>query len=293
MSPVGRFLAAAVGLLVAGWAVARVGLVVSPPVREAWSVIAVGLDTNVLLARLSVSDTGFYADQLTTRLFLLRQEGATIEHRATWGPAALDDAGVASGPDRLSRHAGGWDLRLGGDAVQVSGVVAGGEPSCPPEVGFLTASLGLSSNGATSTFEGGELVRGPAVVVRTMARGRVEGSALYVLGNGASIGVDPLATCPAWAQVAGRGWSGPALPLAGAERGSVQVGPWRVQWRATAAEGASNGLDHVGLFERFAAIAVGWPAPTLRLVRVNVRVSGDGFDEQRTGVLLVRGTSVE
>lgn len=284
---------AAAGLLVAAWATARGALLVAPPVREAWSVIAVGLDTNVLLARLSVSDTGFYADQLTTRLFLLRQEGETVEHRATWGPTSLGDEGVASGPDRLARHPGGWELRLGGDAVQVSAVVAGAEPSCPPEVGFLTGSLGLSPKGATTSFEGGELVKGPAVVVRTRARGRVEGSALYVLGNGASLAVDPLASCPAWAQVAGRAWAGPALPLPTGDRGAVQVGPWRVQWRATASEGASHGLDHVSLFERLAAIAVGWPAPTLRLVRVNVRVSGDGFDEQRTGLLLVRGASVE
>lgn len=293
MSPVTRrFLLAFGGALALVWVAVRVTLTVAPPVREAWTVLAVGVDTDVLFARLSVADTGFYARQLTTRLFLLRQGAATIEHRAMYGPTTLDDGGVASGPDRLTRTARGWELRVGGDAVQAGAVIDGAAPSCPPEPGTISGTLGTSPAGAEGSFDGGTLLRGDAVVVRTRSEGREEGAALYVLGPGVRIGVDPLASCPAWAVVGEDRWAGPALPIPSTQAGMATVGPYTVTWRATAATGFADSLAHVGAGERLAAVAVGWPAATLNLVRVGVRVEGPGFDERRTGVLLVRGTAL-
>jgi hypothetical protein len=292
MSPVARFGSAAGIALLSSWLAARAAMVVVPPEREAWSVVAVGVNTDVLLARLSVGNTGFYADQLSTRLLLLRQAGQTLEHHAMYGPTTLRADGVASGPDALVSTAGAWTLRIGGDAAQVRARIDGAATECPPTAGDLTGTLGTSPAGTTTAFEGGEILRGTAVVVRTRAVGRIEEQALYVLGNGVALGIDPRSDCPAWARIGSQTWSGEAPPLSGRETGRASLGPWEVTWRGTAAARDTDAMGHVSAWERLLALAVGWPAPTLKAIRVGVRIRGQGFDEPRTGVLLVRGTSL-
>lgn len=275
------------------WAAVRVALVASPPVREAWWLINVGVDTDVFLARLSVGSTGFYAGQLTTRLFWLPQEGDAAEHRAMYAPTTPTVDGVAAGPDALLRDAeGNWELRVGGDGVLGWAQVVGTGRDCGAGAGELTGTLGLTPAENAGTYEGGALLQGPAVVVHTRARGRVEGRALYVLGNGVSVGIDPLADCPAWAVIGGERWVGeaPALPVG--PQGQVQVGPWVVSYRATRVGANADAHGHLLTAERWLADAVGWPAPTLEVLRVSARVTGPGVDTPRTGVLLVRDTAL-
>lgn len=287
-----------VGLVVAAWIGVRTTLTFAPPVRDAWTLIAVGADTNVLYARWSVASTGFYDRQLTSHFWLLEQNGQVVESRAMYGPARFDDDGVRSegelgGPDHLERHFGqSWDGRVGGAGAQLTAKVTGTADGCPLGVGTLHALVSSTPGTDAGGYDGGELVNGPAVVVRTRATGVVKGSALYVLGNGASLGIDPLATCPAWAVIGKDAWSGPALPLTGGPQGEVSLGRWTVTWRPTSAHAASSAYDHLLGAERWLAIAAGWPTPTLQILRVGVRIRGPGFDEPRTGVLLVRGTTI-
>ena len=288
-----RFLAVAVGVLVAVWAAVRVALVVAPPVREAWVLIGVGIDTDVFFARLSVASTGFYDGQLTTRLFYLPQEGESAEHRAMYAPTTLGPDGVAAGPDALTRGPeGDWLLRVGGDGVLAWAQVIGGGGECGGAVGELTGTLGLTPAENAGTYQGGVLLRGPAVVVHTRAAGRVEDRALYVLGNEVAIGIDPLADCPAWAVVQGERWVGVAPTLAPGPAGQIQVGPWLVSYRATRVGAGADGHGHLLTVERWLADAVGWPSPTLEIQRVSARVIGPGIDTPRTGVLLVRDTAL-
>lgn len=288
-----RFFTVAVGALVAVWAAVRLVLILAPPVREAWVVIGVGIDTDVFFARLSVASTGFYDGQLTTRVFWLPQEGETAEHRAMYAPTTLGVDGVASGPDALLRGQDGtWHLDVGGDGVLAWAQVTGQGGACGGTVGELTGTLGLTPSDNAGSYQGGALLRGPGVVVHTRAVGRVKGRALYVLGNEVAVGIDPLADCPAWAVVAGQRWVGtlPALPAG--PQGQIQVGPWVVTYRATRVGASADGHAHLLAVERWLADAVGWPSPTLELLRVSAHVSGPGIDGPRTGVLLVRDTSL-
>lgn len=262
--------------------------------REAWTLWYVGTDTAVMMARLGASDLGFLDGALTTRVVYVEQQARTVEHRATWGPAALGADGIAAGPDTLRHGDEGWQLKVGGPDVQVSGAVIGAEVEpCPPVAGSFRGGLGLTPSQAVSpsgmvVSEGGAILRGPAVVTRTVAIGEEEGDALYVLGPGFALGVDPLSACAAWGRAGEVAWAG-AAPDRIDPRGEVRVGPWTLTLTPAGPPVRVDPVAHLLPLERLAARAFGLPTGDQVVQRVAARVTGPGMDGPRTGVLLQRG----
>ena len=288
MPPALRALRAIGLLLLVLWVAVRAAIWAWPPSREAWSLLSIGPDQAVLLARLSVSDSGFYRDQLTTRVYLLRPDGGVFEHRAMYAPTKIREDGVASGLDSLEATAEGWELRVAGDGAQARAVLRGARPGCPGEAGELQGVMGTSVEGEGGDF-GGERLEGRAVVIRTRAEGHVRGKALYVLGPDVVIVVEPLAVgCTAWGVVGGESWAGVAPVVEGAQ-GSLTVGPWQLELRPTATRVDSGAWPHLLGPERWLAAAVGQPEPTLRVQRLVVEVQRAGARLRSSAILLVRG----
>ena len=287
----GGFVGGVFVLLVAG--ITRVVVSVSPPEREAWSLISVSSDMSVLYARMSTASTGLLDHQVTSRLAALPIHSYTIEHRAVLGPIADETDrtnGISSGADLLRWRVDRWQLRMGGDDVQVRAELKPAPiRSCPPSLGTVSGVLGVGDGGATS---GAMLLDGTAAVVHTLARGDVENRAIYVLGPTFSAGVDPLSDCPAWVVSGAEQWTGQAIALADdpdAPAGALQLGAWTLRVRRLDDALRIESFGQILPFERWMARLAGVREPVMRLQRATVRVEGPGIAGPRAGLVIDRG----
>lgn len=265
--------------VLAGVLLTRLGVTLWPPEREAWNLYAVGADTSALWLRVSRAHTGLYAGQLTTRLGWIPQSQRTLVHRAMHGPGELDESGVTADHDHLRRAGDTWEVAVGSLELQLRGRVEGFVPGCPPEAGRLVGNVQAGNEGS--------VLDGPALLVRSRARGRVEGGALYVLGRDVSAAVDPLAPCPAWIRVGDRAWAGD-VPEVERLHGEVRLGDWTLSYQAVGVPVSQEGLAHVLPPERWLAWVVGFPEPVEVLRRASVRIDGPGVDGPRTGLHVAR-----
>lgn len=278
----------AVGLLLAA-AATRVWLRSHPPLREAFTLYGVGLDTSVLFVRLSVSDAGFINGQLTTRAAYVEQGGQTVEHRAQYGVATVAPEGITGGPDQLVQDARGWNLRVGGTGVQLTGQLRGAEPGCPPRAGALTGGLGLTPQDAVSpsgaiTSSGGTVLHASALVTHTRAPDAAPGPAFYVFSPSFSAGVDPDSDCPAWVRDGEHTWTGAAPSTLGP--GPLVLDRWTLQLKAAGPPVLLDGNAHLHPLERVMAGLVGFHPAVQSVRRVSVRVDGPGATGPRTGILV-------
>lgn len=286
-------IAAAVALLLVP-AVGRLVVSLKGDRRDGWTLWYVGTDTAVMMVRMSVSDLGFLDHALTTRVVYVEQQARTVQHRASWGPATEAGGGVEAGPDAIRLDPQGWRVKVGGPDLQVAGVLAGAVPeTCPPTEGSFRGGLGLTPAQAVSpsgmvVSEGGTILRGPAVLTRTVANGEEEADALYVLGPDFAIGVDPLSACPAWGRAGELEWAG-AAPERIDPKGELRVGPWTIRLGPAGPAVRVDPVAHLHPLERLAGRAFGLPYADQVVQRVSARVSGPGVDGPRTGVLLQRG----
>ncbi|MSQ01206.1 MAG: hypothetical protein EXR71_04830 [Myxococcales bacterium] len=273
-------LLAGCGLFAARWVIR--------PVQDTWSLVAAGRGGTLLLAHYSVANTGLFADQLTTRVVLLRPDAAPLVHRAISGPATIDDRGVHAPADRFEQGEEGWDARVDGVALRLRAQVRGAGGPCPPTVGTLSGVLEFPDASASS--EGARLA-GPALVVRTHYEGGpVASGALYAIDQTGAIVIDNLSTCPGAVVLDGRAvavespWISPTpedsftLTLAGHH---VRV---ELQQRVR----DEPAFDGTLLAEAWLARAAGYREPHVRSQLVRVRV-----DDRRPwhGVLLLRDNS--
>lgn len=264
----------------------RIVLGVAPPEREAWTLFALNVDRTVLFARLSQSATGFYADQVTTRLVALPAASFAVEHRAMLGPPATPsgESGVASGGDQLTWGAGTWHLRVGGSDLQVRADLASpAATACPPAPGALAGVLGVGDGGDVS---GAMVIDGTGVVVHTVARGVVTAPALYVLSPDFSAGVDPLADCQAWVRAGSASWSGP--PPEVVEDTPFRLGEWTLVVHREGDPLRMESYGHLLPMERWAGAAAGWPEPIQVLQRVTVDAQGPGTTGPHAGLIVTR-----
>jgi hypothetical protein len=250
------------------------------PTRDAWALIGADADGAIVYARLSVSDTGLLDQQLTTRFLLLPVVGDAVEHRATHGPAAPDGPGFAAGTDSLLPTPGGWELRIGGDGLGSRVQVADAAPGCPPTPGTMT--------GFVEDEVDGRLLTGPGIVVHTHARGHVDDTALYVLGNHFTAGIDPLADCPAWARIGTDSWTGEPAPFTIAPGVVIAMGPWTVTVRGVASPVDQDAWAHILPPERWLAWLAGQQAPHVEARRVLLHVEGPGVSTLAPGLALRR-----
>ena len=275
-------------LVLVGIGSARLILARHPPLRDATTVYAVGSDTSVLLTRLSRSDSGFIAGQLTTRVAYIEQGGAVVEHRAQYGGAQVTETGIAGGPDRLERGDRGWQVRVAGGGVQVTAEIRGQQESCPPTPGLLNGGLGLTPENALApggqvSSSGGMVLRASALVVHSVTRDDTPGPALYVFSPTFAAGVDPLAPCPAWVRVGDQTWTGAAPDLG---LGPLSLGQWRLNVKAAGPPVLLDGTAHIHRLEQVLAGLVGFRPAVQELRRVSVKVEGPGVSGPRTGLLL-------
>ncbi len=275
-------------LILLGIGAVRVVLARHPPLRDTTTVYAVGSDTSILLTRLSRSDTGFIAGQLTTRVAYIEQGGAVVEHRAQYGGAQVTETGIAGGSDRLERVDRGWELRVAGGGVQVTAELRGQAETCPPTPASLNGGLGLTPENAVApggqvTSSGGMVLRASALVVHSVPRDDAPGPALYVFSPTFSAGVDPLSPCPAWVRAGELEWTG-AAPEVGL--GMVTLGRWRVTVKPAGPTVLLDGTAHLHRLERVLAGLVGFRPAVQELRRVSVAVEGPGVSGPRTGLLL-------
>jgi hypothetical protein len=257
--------------------VAAAGLVVArfvvQPVRDAWIFVGAARDGSVVVARYDVSNTGVFADQLTTRLAVLRDGGSPLAHRAISGPARFDDDGVHGALDAVDRRDGEWTWTMGGESLRAFGRTDA-DATCPPRVGSFTAVVDLADAGGLSGD--GRTVAGRGLMVRTHAVGNVAGGALYALDARGALGVDPLARCAGFIVVDGQAEAveAPWIPPDPDREFSLELGGHHVAVRVEQRPFEEGALDHTLLPERWIAWAVGFRTPTLTLHRVRVRVDG-------------------
>lgn len=253
-----------------GLVVARVAV---HPRQDAWMLVAAGRDDSVLVAQSTVANTGVFAEQLTTRIALLRADGAPLAHRAVAGPARLDDAGVHGALDGLEATGdGAWELRVDGAAMRVRGRLRGAETGCPPQPGRLTGVLDIPDPSASGE---GSRLDGPAVLARLHRDGGpIASAALYAVDPAGALALDPLADCPGYLVLDGRATALPDTWLAPDEAGEldltldghrVRVEPGRRSW-------VEEGFEGALLPEAWLARAVGYHEPSVTLQRVRVRI---------------------
>ncbi len=254
-------------LLAVGYGAVRVGVV---PRSEAWSLVAADADGALLWASLSVGNTGLLDDQLTTRLLLLPNGPGMIEHRASWGPSTLDDAGVRGGADALVSVADGWELRVGGEGLGARVQARGAAPGCPPEIGEMA--------GVVEDRVDGRLLTGPAIVTRTRMDGHEEGTALYVFGAGFTAAIEPLSDCGAWVRAGDHTWSGVAAPFPVAKGTALTLGAWTLSFRSAGEAVVQDGWGHALAAERLVARAFGFRQPRNEVRRAMMRVEGPGVE---------------
>lgn len=270
-------------LLVAILVLAAARFVVRPE-RDAWLFIGVGRVGTVLVARYDVANTGLFAEQLTTRLAYLHDEGSPLAHRTISGPARLDDDGVHGALDLIERGTDGWSWSMGGDAFSAQARTSA-EPGCPPRPGRFTAVIDVPH--ASGHGSDGRTAQGTAVVVRTRAVGNVSGGALYALDGEGAVGLDPLSSCPGFFILGDQAVQveTPWIPPNPERNFTLSVAGHELAVRTERGEHHEPALDHTLLPERWLAWAVGFRTPMITLKRVKVRVDGR---PPWNGVLILR-----
>ncbi|MDP2307860.1 MAG: hypothetical protein Q8P18_17675 [Pseudomonadota bacterium] len=255
----------------------RVGVT---PRSEAWSIVGVDADGALFWTWLSVGNTGLLDGQLTTRLLLLPAGPGIIEHRASWGPTTLGDDGVRGGADSLVAVNGGWELRVGGEGLGARVVARGARPGCPPEIGEMA--------GVVEDRVDGRLLSGPAIVTRTRMDGEVEGSALYVLGEGFAAAIEPQSDCSAWVRAGERVWTGDAADFAVARKTALVMGDWTLTFRSSGEAVVQDGWGHTLAAERLLARAFGFRPPRTEARRAVMRVEGPGLSTLAPALVIER-----
>lgn len=247
------------------------------PVRDAWTLVAANGDGSITWLRLSTSNTGLFADELTTRLVIVPPTGRGVEQRAVRGNGVLDAEGATAGPDQL-RHTGDtWRFVLGGDAVQARGHVRGASVDCPPTAGEVAGIVEFQPDGIT--LDGGGLV------VRSHAEGTRDGTVLYVPDRSVQVVVDPDAPCPAWWRDGPESWAGEPGPWSfDGDRASIELGPRRWTMRITRMGTVLPAMEGALPVEQALARLAGFSPPPEALNRVLV----DPGDGRRLPGLLLR-----
>ncbi|GDX83232.1 hypothetical protein LBMAG42_50430 [Deltaproteobacteria bacterium] len=262
------------GWLVLGAIVLGVARLTVVPRVESWLLIGATRDESIVVARYSVSNTGLFADQLTTRLALLRADAAPIAHRSIAGPAQVDGAGVHGALDRIEREGDAWNWHIAGDSLVGNGVISGSAAGCPTApgelLGFLHLPDGLGAEGEAIPL------RGTAVAVRTGARGNAIGSALYAFDQNGVLGLDPLGECPGFLTLDGIAAAGapPWIPPVPDERFTLNFAGHVLEVRVGKHEIEETPLTTTLLPERWLAAAVGYHLPSSRVVRARVTIDG-------------------
>lgn len=267
-----------------GWTLAWTTLA---PRREAWTLVGENADTAIVLTRLSVANTGLFAEQLTTRALVLPATGAPLEYRSIEGPGAIDANGARAGTSAVERIGPDWTIRTGGESYYARLALRGASTSCPPVPGQLAGVI--ESEDSDSTHRNvGLTIDGAGVMVHTSAVGNVTEGALYVLTPELSFGIDALADCPAWVVDGTTRWAGAAMPFVPDESEDIEltIGPLVIlvhPWKAIATE---ETLSHALSIERMLSWMVGYRPPTLTVRRASISVQGtNGI---RIGVLIER-----
>lgn len=271
---------AALILLAAGLGLLRSGLVTSGPTRESWSLLALSSGPGVLSVSTTVSDAGFLADMMTTRLAWLGAKGPLLEHRAEWGPTTLTDDGVSAGPDRLVREGEGWILDIGGEELSARIRIAT-QPGCPPPVGEVIGQVRAEPTGQS--------VAGRGLLLRHRVQGHPEGVAIYVIDRTFSLGIDPWSDCPGWWVDGAASWTGtpPTVPLQA--RWTGRLGEREIEVRAIGRRLVVDEHEHLMIGERLLAEIAGFPAPTVTFQRVRVWLPQAPDRGPLVGVRVVRG----
>jgi hypothetical protein len=251
------------------------------PTRDSIFLVGADTDLSVVYARYSVANTSLVDQQLTTRMVLLSTRSGVLEHRAMTGPAAIGPDGVAAGTDGLVATRDGWEARIGGDALAARITAVGAARGCPPVAGDMAGMVEARSDGA--------ILHGAAVVAGTHAVGVVSDSALYVVSQDFSAGIDPISDCPAWVRTAGDTWTGDAPTLDATAGTDVMLGGWKLHLKWLSPETTLDAFAHLLPPERWAARLFGMPAPHVGVRRAVVRVEGPGVAGARAGVVLTRG----
>lgn len=275
------FIVALIATLFGGLAALRLWVPSNAWVRDAWVLVGVLDDLSVLEVRMSVADTGLLARQLTTRLTLLIAGSSSLEHRAQWLGATLDDEGVHSAQDRLERLGEQWTMEMGevDDVSARINLTDVQRDSCIPGHG----TIGGFINDRVETRVG----KGYAILNRIRAAGNVDDRALYVVGRNFRLAVDPLARCSAWWWTPEGSWSGPLPEMPPGKRFKLTLGPRVIQVRATGEQVVQEPFAHVLPAEQMVASWVGVRTPLHRLQRVEVRFSES---ERALGLLIIRST---
>jgi hypothetical protein len=248
------------------------------PHADIWSLVTIDADGAAVWASLTVADTGLLDDQLTTRVVVIPANGSLVEHRAQWGPTAVGSDGI-QGSDSLTPEAGSWTLRVGGDGLRARLTLRDGAPGCPPTVGPV--------GGMVEDRTDGRLVDGQGLVVRERLVGHPSGVALYAVGVGFALGIDPWSECPAWVTEGDHVWTGDAVAIPDERRSSLEIGEWSISLRGLGDPVEHDEWAHALDPERWAAGLFGFPAPVTELRRVVLSVSGPG------GARIVPGLRIE
>ncbi len=240
------------------------------PHLESWTLVGATSDESILVARYTVSNTGLFADQLTTRLALLRPDAAPIAHRSIAGPAQIDASGVHDALDRIERSGDDWTWHLSGDSLVGTGTLAGSAAGCPTApgslLGFVHLPDGVGAEGEAIP------IRGSAVVVRTSAEGNASGSALYAFDPNGVLGLDPLGACPGFLALDGAATRGapPWIPPDPEDTFTLNFAGHVLTVRLGKSEVEESPITTTLLPERWLAAAVGYTLPSSRVVRARV-----------------------
>lgn len=241
--------------------------------REAWLFLGSDRNGSFVVARYDVANTGLFADQLTTRLAVLRDGGSPIAHRSISGPALLDADGVHGALDFFERKESGWEWAMGGDSLIAQGRTDA-EATCPPRLGSFNAIVDVPDEGG----RGGDshTLQGRAVLARTRALGNVSGGALYAFDGANVIGLDPLAECPGFLLLGAESSrvETPWIPPDPDPTFSLTVAGHRLDVRLEPRRFTEGALDHALFAERWLAWGAGFRTPTITLLRARVRVDG-------------------
>lgn len=256
------------------------------PERDSWHLVVGGSDGTITVVRFTISNTGLLANEETTRVAVVRDDNVPLDHRSIGGPGRIDEHGIHGTADALNLEAGVWKWAVQGDAMRSAGSVTGQGQACGTQAGSAVGFIDVP-NFSNQAAEGG-LLRGPALVFRTLERGNAENSALYAVSAAGAVFLDPNSRCPAWLDIGGRQWSG-AVDFSPPDSGAFDLtfGPHVVTVRP-GERFARQGPEATTLLgERLLAWAAGFPLPSV-VIR-SVRVSVDGAPASWGGVLVRRG----
>jgi hypothetical protein len=277
-----RATAAATALALLGTAVCRACI---EPRREAQWIVGAGVDGTWLVARISQGNTGVAATTTTSRVAILPRGQPAYESRAATLDATATLARAES--EHIEPSARGSTFALGRGDLRVRGELRAPPSACPPPIGDLAAVVYLDV-GPSGSENRAHVIDGTGAAVLTAARGATAATALYVFSPGVAIGIDPLASCPAWSVVGDASWSGAATPVLSGDDGRVHatVGPWTIAVKPVGAPLVQDTGVHLLGPERWMAAAAGWRIPQITLQPAMARI--DGIDGPRDALLVLR-----